>query len=55
MRQKNAYPLRLDDTLQKKVKQLAKDNDRTFRAQIEHVLKNYVAQYELENGEIKYK
>ncbi|MCD8198128.1 MAG: hypothetical protein LUE24_13365 [Lachnospiraceae bacterium] len=52
MKQKNAYPLRLDDTLQQKLKQLAKDNDRTYRAQIENILKNYVAEYEKENGEI---
>lgn len=52
MKQKNAYPLRLDDTLQLKVRKLAKDNDRTFRAQIENILKNYVAEYEKENGEI---
>ena len=43
MKQKHAYPLRLDETLQLKVKKLAKENDRTFRAQIENILKNYVA------------
>lgn len=52
MKQKSAYPLRLDDTLQLKVKKIAKDNDRTFRAQIENILKNYVADYEKEHGEI---
>ncbi len=52
MKQQNAYPLRLDETLQKKVKKLAKDNDRTFRAQIENILKNYVAEYEQKHGEI---
>ena len=52
MKQQNAYPLRLDETLQKKVKKLAKENDRTFRAQIENTLKNYVAEYEQEYGEI---
>lgn len=52
MKQQNAYPLRLDETLQKKVKKLAKENDRTFRAQIENILKNYVAEYEQEHGEI---
>lgn len=52
MKQKNAYPLRLDDTLQLKVRKLATDNDRTFRAQIENILKNYVAEYEKEHGEI---
>jgi len=52
MKQKHAYPLRLDETLQLKVKKLAKENDRTFRAQIENILKNYVAEYEREHGEI---
>lgn len=52
MKQQNAYPLRLDETLQKKVKKLAKDNDRTFRAQIENILKNYVSEYERIHGEI---
>ena len=52
MKQQNAYPLRLDETLQKKLKKLAKDNDRTYRAQIENILKNYIADYEKQNGEI---
>lgn len=52
MKQQSAYPLRLDETLQKKVKKIAKDNDRTFRAQIENILKNYVADYERAHGEI---
>lgn len=52
MKQQSAYPLRLDETLQKKVKKIAKENDRTFRAQIENVLKNFVAEYEKKHGEI---
>lgn len=52
MKQASAYPLRLDETLQKKVKRIAKDNDRTFRAQIENILKNFVAEYERVHGEI---
>jgi len=53
MKQQNAYPLRLDETLQKKLKALAKMNDRTYRAQIENILKKYIADYENENGEIQ--
>ena len=53
MKQQNAYPLRLDETLQKKLKQLAKENDRTYRAQIENILKNYIADYEKQNGDIQ--
>lgn len=52
MKQASAYPLRLDETLQKKVKKIARDNDRTFRAQIENILKNFVAEYERVHGEI---
>lgn len=53
MKQQSAYPLRIDETLQKKVKQIAKENDRTYRAQIENILKNFVADYEREYGEIQ--
>lgn len=52
MKQQSAYPLRLDETLQKKIKKLAKENDRSYRAQIENILKNYVSEYEKKNGEI---
>ena len=52
MKQQNAYPLRLDETFQKKLKQLAKENDRTYRAQIENILKTYIAAYEKQHGEI---
>lgn len=52
MSQQSAYPLRLDETLKKKVMFLAKENDRTFRAQIENVLKAYVAEYEKAHGAI---
>ena len=51
-KQPNAYPLRLDETLSKKIKVLAKLNDRSFKGQIENVLKKYVAEYEKENGAI---
>lgn len=50
--QPNAYPLRLNETLSKKVKALAALNDRSYKGQIEHILKKYVAEYEHENGEI---
>lgn len=53
MKQQNAYPLRIDEILQKKVKQIAKENDRTYRAQIENILKNYVVDYERKHGEIQ--
>lgn len=50
--QPSAYPLRLDETLSNKSKALAKLNDRSFKGQIENILKKYVAEYEQKNGEI---
>ena len=52
MKQQSVYPLLLVEILQIKVKKIAKDNDRTFRAQIENILKNFVAEYERIHGEI---
>lgn len=52
MKQKSPYPLRIDDVLEKKLKKLAKDNDRSYRAQIENILRRFVAEYEKNNGEI---
>ena len=52
MKQKSPYPLRIDDVLEKKLKKLAKDNDRSYRAQIENILRKFVAEYEQNNGEI---
>ena len=52
-KQSNAYPLRLDETLKKKITVLAHENDRSFRGQVENILKNYVADYERQHGEIK--
>ena len=51
-KQPNAYPLRLDPTLSAKIKWLAKENDRSFKGQIENILKQFVNSYEAEHGEI---
>lgn len=51
-KQPNAYPLRIDETLSAKIKVLAKENDRSYKGQIENILKKYVAEYEKANGEI---
>jgi hypothetical protein len=51
-KQPNAYPLRIDETLSLKIKSLAKLNDRSYKGQIENILKNYVSNYEKEHGEI---
>ena len=37
--QPNAYPLRLDPTLSAKIKALTKINERSFKGQIENILK----------------
>ena len=50
--QQNAYPLRLDVVVSQKVKKLAEINDRSFKGQIENILKLYIQQYESENGAI---
>lgn len=52
MKQDSPYPLRLDQTLKRKLQKIAKDNDRSFRAQIENILKKYVSEYEHNYGEI---
>ena len=51
-KQPNAYPLRLDPILSEKIKWLAKENDRSFKGQIENILKQFVASYEAVHGEI---
>lgn len=51
-KQSNAYPLRIDETLSEKIKVLAKENDRSYKGQIENILKKFVSDYEKEHGEI---
>lgn len=51
--QQNAYPLRIDETLSKKIKKLAKMNDRSYKGQIENILKKYVTEYEIAYGQIE--
>lgn len=51
-KQPNAYPLRIDETLSAKIKVLAKENDRSYKGQIENILKKFVADCEKEHGEI---
>jgi hypothetical protein len=52
MKQANAYPLRLDETVAEKIKILARLNDRSYKGQIENILKKFIADYESEHGEI---
>ena len=47
-----SYPLRIDDELMKKVKMIAEKEDRPVSKQLERIIKQYVEQYEKENGRI---
>lgn len=52
MVQMNPYPLRIDKTLMKKIKWIAKRNNRSVNKEIEYVLRCIVEDYEREHGEI---
>lgn len=52
MKQANPYPLRLEENLAKKIKCLSKENNRSYNKEIEWILKKYIDQYELSNGQI---
>lgn len=47
-----AYSLRIDDELMKKVKIIAEKEDRPISKQLERIIKQYVEQYERENGRV---
>lgn len=47
-----SYSLRIDDELMKKVKMIAEAEDRPVSKQLERIIKQYVEQYEQENGRI---
>lgn len=49
------YPLRIDNILQKKIKLIADQNDRPVSKQYEKIIREYIEQYEKENGIIKLK
>jgi len=51
--QENPYPLRIDNTIMKKLKVISKDNGRSVNKEIEFVLKKYVQDIEAEKGTIK--
>ena len=44
--------LRMDDELYLKLKYIAKIESRSYNQEAVHILKNFVAQYETEHGEI---
>lgn len=47
-----AYPLRLDEDLMDKVKLIAEKEDRPISKQIERIIRQYVEQYEKEQGTV---
>lgn len=52
MKQANPYPLRLEETLYRKIKTLSQESNRSFNREVEYELRKYVEQYEAEHGEI---
>ncbi len=52
MKQANPYPLRLEETLSRKIRKLANENSRSYNKEIEWILKNYIKQYEIDHGDI---
>ena len=46
------FPLRLDDTLREKLRFIAGQNSRSLNREIEFIVKQHVANYEKEHGEI---
>ena len=51
-KQANPYPLRIDKIILEKSKYIAKENGRSLNKEIEFILKNIIANYEQENGQI---
>lgn len=47
-----AYSLRIDEELMKKVKMIAEKEDRPVSKQLERIIRQYVEQYEKENGRV---
>jgi len=51
--QENPYPLRIDNTIMKKMKVISKDNGRSVNKEIEFILKKHIQDIEAEKGTIK--
>jgi hypothetical protein len=52
VKQANPYPLRLEEILSRKLRQLSKENNRSYNKEIEWILKKYIEQYEADHSEI---
>lgn len=48
-----AYSLRIDNTLQDKVRAIAEIEDRPISKQYERIVREYIQAYEAEHGEIR--
>lgn len=46
------YIMRIDEDIFKKLKQLSKNESRSINKQIEFIIKDYITNYEKENGVI---
>ena len=47
--QKNPYPLRIDDEIMERIKELAKENGRSVNKEIEFALRQYLKSVEADN------
>lgn len=47
------YPLRIDNTLMEKTRFIAELEDRPLSKQLERIIREYINQYEQENGTIQ--
>jgi MoaA/NifB/PqqE/SkfB family radical SAM enzyme len=46
------YPLRIDNNLRLKVEYIANIEDRKISQQYERIIRNFISEYEAENGEL---
>lgn len=52
-RQANPYPLRIEREVMEKLRVIAKNNGRSINKEIETMIRQYIAAYEKEHGEIE--
>lgn len=48
----STYPLRIDEDLMKKVRMIAEKEDRPISKQLERIIRQYVENYEKEQGRV---
>ena len=47
--QRNPYPLRIDDAVMERLKEIAKENGRSVNKEIEFALRQYLKSFETDN------